>query len=538
MNEIKSAFSDTSEITIKKDKFGIISIKGIAYDNSLAFKISLTRNESGNTLPRKNPTHNSDGHDDPIKTAHKAIYTGTISLLDPASSRIMLSEAKKRKIQGSNTIAPKRLYCSKQLNINSTDESEIRDRILKQANKLKQENQGQLMYALGKALTRDTITPKYAFANYANEFLSLEYSSSPENNHRYNQLHRATEALPCLPISKISKREAKKYLKKHKIPDKDVKLLNSFFQFLIATEKVIGTNPIPTDIPQPSDVSYKRAAFLCQEIEDVVFQNAFIILNSKYTLINIIISLLFSNFSVSELRQIKFSDLIFDKKNKDHVIVRKIRDYAANSKHDLSRPVIPDTALYLNEAIPVIQQDQQSEYIVPPDISTPYISNELNNLLVRAGFRGTLSLPGRPDKDETIPLSILKTNYQRMLIEKAGLANDPDTFHYLCGDQFRNSTFLRYESHSDSYAQKFLYQCLKPVSVEKRIKKKSGITERNNDLLFSVYPKSNHEVSRVTGTIVIPPDSEIVIKVAHGARGYVESRPCEVAELDDKMEKY
>ena len=241
----------------------------------------------------------------------------------------------------------------------------------------------------------------------------------------------------------------------------------------------------------------------------------------------VIIALAASGFPISDIRDMSWTDLEIVSGYKDFVVAHIQRDYAAISKHDFSRPVIPDAALLIHGAIREMKKQIPAESFAaqgvwPNDLDNNSLNNEIRNLLVRAGFAGDFSAAGRPHTDDVdIPAGILQTNYKRMLYIKAGLKDDPDTYHFLCGTLYRSSTYTSYESHTEAAAMLRLYQILKPVSTEKRLGKTSGYRTDGQKNLYEAWPETNHEVCHVTGKLRLSPGQKMVIRCSHGATGIV-----------------
>lgn len=174
----------------------------------------------------------------------------------------------------------------------------------------------------------------------------------------------------------------------------------------------------------------------------------------------------------------------------------------------------------LKKQTPVEELAKQSVW--PKDLENKYVNNEIRNLLVRAGFSGDFSAAGRPHTDDVdIPAGILQTNYKRMLFAKAGLKDDPDTYHFLCGTLYKSSTYTSYESHTEAAAMLRLYQILKPVSTEKRLGKTSGYRTDGQETLYEAWPETNHDVCHVTGKLRLTPGQKMIIRCSHGATGMI-----------------
>ena len=308
-------------------------------------------------------------------------------------------------------------------------------------------------------------------------------------------------------------------------------LCSHFFEFLIATGKCAGKNPIITsDNKETSTNAIRKAAFSQQELGFAVFTKMFELINNKISALYCVIVLLASGFSLQDIREMKWNDLDFVKGFRDYVVAHIRRDYTAISKHDFSRPIIPDAALYLRKVYNSFVKERgrdrvDEEWILPRGLVNAAIAEEVNNLLVRAGFSGQATAKGRPSESEPIPITILRTNYQHMLSTVAGLKDDPDTFSFLCGVLLKSSTYTSYESHTTAQAQFRLYTILKSISVEKKLTEKSGMEKVKDGWLYKAVPRTNHEVVRVTGPILLCPGEKTIIRVPHGVTGVLEALP-------------
>ena len=85
----------------------------------------------------------------------------------------------------------------------------------------------------------------------------------------------------------------------------------------------------------------------------------------------------------------------------------------------------------------------------------------------------------------------------------------------------RNSTYTSYESHTSPEASLRLYQILKPLSVEKRLDKKSGEGRREGKAAYEAWPKTNHEAAQITGKIRLKPGQRLTVISEHGATGII-----------------
>ena len=62
---------------------------------------------------------------------------------------------------------------------------------------------------------------------------------------------------------------------------------------------------------------------------------------------------------------------------------------------------------------------------------------------------------------------------------------------------------------------------MKPLSVEKKLDKKSGEHTKDGKVLYEAWPKTNHEAARVTGRIRLKPGQKLTVVSEHGAKGIV-----------------
>lgn len=109
-----------------------------------------------------------------------------------------------------------------------------------------------------------------------------------------------------------------------------------------------------------------------------------------------------------------------------------------------------------------------------------------------------------------------------MLISKAGLKDDADTYHFLAGLVYRSSTYSNYESHTSPEAQYRLYTILQPLSTEKTIRQIAEHHQAEDKMIYRAVPKSNREVAQILGKIVLNPGEHVRIRVPHGITGRIE----------------
>lgn len=514
---IRRAFADAEELVIEHDKEGVLNLKGIVVVEGISFRISVKRNDSGNV----EVTHGVS----PPK--YKYLYAGTVSTLDPSTTKVMLSEKKRRaKEEKGISYKDKDIYSTAKIRCDSVDPQKLANAILERITALIQQDKSQLDQAILRAMTPDQLSLPFAAEQYAADFLRRAYprSAPDENAKRLAKLQRTLSKFPATPIAKLGKRQVNAILHEIHATEESIKLSFLFVDYLIQMRKCSGANPFT--MPGSKKPSGKNA-LAQQELGDAVFDKLFVLLNKQLSPISVAIALAASGFPLTDIKGMSWSDLEIMHGYKDYVVAHIQRDYASVSKHDFSRPVIPDAALLIRRLIRERKKQTPAEELAkqsvwPNGLDNKAVNNEIRNLLVRAGFDGKLSAAGRPREDDVdIPAGILQTNYKRMLYVKAGLKDDPDTLNFLCGTLFKSSTFTSYESHTGASSMLRLYQYLKPLSTEKRLGKSSGYRSESDKMIYEAWPQTNHEAAHLGGFVQLRPGDQIILCSPHGVNGII-----------------
>lgn len=517
---IRRAFADSEELVIEQDKEGILRLKGVVVAEGISFNISVRRNNSGNTAS----VHGTS------PSAYKYLYTGTVSTLDPSTTNVMLSEAKRRdKEENRIPFKPKDIYATKKIRCDSADPQELVSDITSKISALIEEDRSQLDQALLQAMTPDQLSLPFAAEMHASDFLRLAYpNATPETNaKRFAQLQRTLSKFPTTPIAKLGKRQVNTILNRIHATDEAVKLCFLFVEYLLQMRKCSGPNPFT--MPETRKNS-RRNALVQQELGDAVFEKMFELLNKKAYPMAVIIALNASGFPPADIKGMRWNDLEIIPKYKDFVIAHIQREYAAVSKHDFSRPVIPDAALLIRRMLQELKKQTTMEELAdqeiwPKGLDNKAVNNEIRNLLVRADFGGDFNAVGRPIEDDVdIPSGILLTNYKRMLYSKCGLKDDPDTYNFLCGTLYKSSTYTSYESHTWKDSMLRLYQYLKPLSTTKKLGKASGYRTEGEKVIYEAWPDTNHEAANLRGLVRLRPGEKAAICCPHGASGIIRLR--------------
>ena len=107
-----------------------------------------------------------------------------------------------------------------------------------------------------------------------------------------------------------------------------------------------------------------------------------------------------------------------------------------------------------------------------------------------------------------------------MLINDAGLKNDPDTFNYLCGNIYKSSTYINYESHVSPEAMRKYYTILKAIAVEKPIR---GLSEACDQNTFIARPNKTSEIAMLKASVFLNDGDKLRIICPHGVTGAIEA---------------
>ena len=523
--KIMEVFDDGSELLIESDEDGLLRIKGHAILSDCHLNVSLQRRSEEDLT-------SADAK--PLKV--KPLYSGTVSMISPEDGKVLLSEAKRRSKEAKGkAYLNKDIYASNHIRCNSTNIDTIAGKLRLEADKLLLANKEQYMQMSLKFMSPDKLTPHIAMNMYVNDFINLVYGSSPpeRNDKRKRDIKRVFSMLPNKPMHIIKQREIKAIIEQHHIVAEVVNLGYLFWDYLIQYKKCRGKNPFPDRSTREASLETKnKRAFNTQEFSDDIFEKMITLINRSLNSIYCVLVLMLSGFTWEDILPLTWGDIEFVKKYTDFSIIHIRKDRIAVSKHDFSRPAIPDAALYLKRVYDKLCREHGEETVKGWHIASDEqdrskkldresISEKANNMLVLAGFQESLSLYGRPGSREPIPLTLLRTNYERKLKSKCGLSDDPDTYHFLAGLMYKSSTFVNYESHTSPEAQYRLYTILKPFSVKKAITKPKELKKKNGSQIFTAAPKNNHEVTRVIGKIHVKHGDRIVIRCAHGVWGRI-----------------
>ena len=515
---------DVDDLEIVMDADGIKRIHGTIIVNQVMYKVSITRNE---TLTRKSTI---DGK----PPRRKPLYTGTVSIISYETNKVLLSETRRRAREAADRSATgKDIYATIPYQCNSPAPAEIIMILRRQIDTLYAKNEDQLNAELKKWISPDQLTSMLACRKYLGTFLSLAFPGSDRNPERYDQIIEVFKLLPSLPFGQLKVKEVSKILDSAHVSIAKTELCYRFAAYLLNHNFCTGKNPFTQQEKREYTVEeLEKRAFTSHVLTMDCFAKIVEFMNRDISGLFCAIALLLSGYTLSELVTFCWRDLEF-LSPRDFVILHMRKDELVAAIHDFSRPLIPDSALYLRKVYDSLCKQYGHEavadyYIASEDPAAgkapdrTLISVTAHNFLVRAGYVGRIGAPGRPSKTEDpIPIQIFNDNYHAMLY-KAGLKDDPDTLCFLRAVLFQSSTYTSYESHTSPSAQKRNYTILKSLSTVKKLSSIPESTDENGNTRYTATPKTNHEVARIYGKIEIPPGKKLIIRCAHGVTGPID----------------
>lgn len=517
----KSFLSDCfqeDELDITEDQEGVMSVKGLVKYSAIWFKLTIKRNGCRSMESMK--------EEEAIR--HKPVFTGTISMIDPKTGYVMLSEIKRRKmLEAGKEYKNKDIYASTKVSCDSTDPEDLRKEVMEKCNKLMMENRGQLQNALRFSMTPEHITLPYAAETYGNTFLAATYpNSKPDRNERrMRTMTKIAGWIGAEPICKLKVKDVLALLNSKKVTIENHELMIRFVEYLRNNEYVKSKNPFGSAgrRERSHEEEVKKALGTPGLGATIFYELVFLLEREAVSAVTVAIALMISGFSVPEVRSLTWGDIRFVKGVPDFVVVNLRRDQLMAAIHDFSRPVLPDIAIFLREAYKKFSEtveDLDNQPLLTDDICTKYLSEAVNNLLVRAGYHNRLNYPGRPSDENYVPITVLEKNYKRMLISNAGLDKDHDTFNFLCGNNLKSTTFTNYISHTSPEAMWRYYTILKSISVEKKLRKYSKNADKG---IIKARPETTHEIVMISGKVVLEGTEKLRISCPHGVHGVIEA---------------
>jgi hypothetical protein len=392
-NPFAEYFDDVSDLNVFFNEKVLYKVTGTAELNNIIYKITISKHDITNQ-----------------RNCHKAMYSGTISIIDPLTNRIMISEKKKRDRENKGlSYTNKDLYATITYRCNTSNMDEIISTLMRQIDSLLCANKDQLKYSINKSIMPERLTFKIACEKYLDAFLCTAYpkASSETNLSRSKQITKVIPLLPNKPICKLKRSKIASVFRSSHVGEGTTELCYLFIEYLIQCNKLTGQNMFPSvTTKNPSEKELEKAAFGQKGLDPNVFSKMFFLLNRNVTPINCVIALLASGFTLSDISGLTWGDIELGEE-KDYVIVHIRKDHLRVAKHDFSRPAIPDTALYLRKAYAKLSKGYRSSdftkgYIKPTELDSPQISIALNNLLIMSNFIMERKPNGRPSSDEQL----------------------------------------------------------------------------------------------------------------------------------------
>ena len=514
---IRSVFDDGTGLDIAVKAGEILAIHGLAEYNSITARLSIERKDTG------------------------ALYRGTISIINPATGRVLVSEVKRRaRTEAGKPTDDRYCYASEEVKCNSNDPKFLADSIKQHITSLIEENLEQLKGALRVALPPDVITPFLAAQLYVEDFLSRNYPDSPpENNHRRAATIRKYCGLMAnLPMRDFTAKDIDRFVRQHKISDDHYRLLSGFWSHSLRTKVYSGELPFTTENHRKR-ISYdtqNRKASIAETLTSEQLSKAFELINHEDIPkgIHCGFALIASGFTPEDALEKTWRDIAF-RRATDRAWVNHQRPELAGSMHDFSRPMAPESARFLRKVRNYLRANYGDAYLdwpivfdgLPPNnkaFDTKTLTSAIRNLLIRAGVPNDMFDSGKYTR-ESVAVALLHNTYEHHLRFVCGLNSDDDTREYLLGHKLRSSTFTAYVCHTDSTAQEHLHTALQPMAAPRKYIAPKSPQPSPGRAINAFFPDMTNQRVHVTARIKLGPRESLSIQCPHGVIGTVRAIP-------------
>ena len=511
---IRAVFDDGTGLDIVVKAGEIQSIHGLVEFNSITARLSIERKDTG------------------------TLYRGTVSLINPATGRVLVSEMRRRaRTEAGKPTDDRYCYASEEIKCNNNDPKVLAEAIKQHVTNLISENLEQLKSALRVALPPDVITPFLAVQLYVEDFLSRNYPDSPaENNHRRAATIRKYCALMAnLPMRDFTAKDIDRFVRQHKISDDHYRLLSGFWSYCLRTKVCTGDLPFSSETHRKR-VSYEtqnRKASTAETLTSEQLSKAFELINHEDIPkgIHCGFALIASGFTPEDAIQKSWRDITF-RRTADRALVNHQRPELAGSMHDFSRPLAPESARFLRKVRNYLRDTYGDTHLewpivfdaLPPEksVDTKTLTGSIRNLLVRAGVPDKMFASAKYAR-ESVAVALLYNTYEHHLRFACGLNFDDDTREFLLGHKLRSSTYTAYVSHIDSTAQDHLHTALQPMAFPRKYVAPKPPQPSPGRAIHTFAPEMTNQRVHVTARIKLRPSETLSIKCLHGVTGTVST---------------
>lgn len=322
---IRAVFDNGTGLDIAVKAGEIQSIHGLAEYNSIPARVSIARKDFG------------------------SLYRGTVSLINPATGRVLVSEMRRRaRTKAGKPTDDRYCYASEEIKCNNNDPKVLAEAIKQHVTNLISENLEQLKSALRVALPPDVITPFLASQLYAEDYLIRNYPDSPaENNHRRAATIRKYCALIAnLPMRDFTAKDIDRFVRLNKVSDDHYRLLASFWSYCLRTKICSGELPFTTETHRKR-VSYEtqnRKASTAETLTSEQLSKAYELINREDVPkgIHCGFAMVASGFTPEDALEKTWRDIAF-RRATDRAWVNHHRPELSGSMHNFSRPISPES---------------------------------------------------------------------------------------------------------------------------------------------------------------------------------------------------
>ena len=472
------------------------------------------------------------------KSTAKHLYRGTISAISPEDGKVLKYETQNAG-QKSTTAVSAEVYC------NSGSLDAIQSAITEAALRLYANHTPTIYRAQYGASRPETITPALAAHLYGENYINISHSSSSTERKKaiYNKLLKCYTAMPPIAMSQFSMKKMSAFLKGHAFGKKILRDLAGFWDYCIAKGHCTGGSPF--QLLQKRRISAKAhknramsASVLSEQTQDALFAKA--LTHPDGPTISAVLQL-WAGLDPKEIETLRWKDILFDEAEPDYVRVVLYHPDTAGYTHIYTRPVFPQAARILWLRREQIKSEFRTENALQnapvastlSDIRVPLKSEDIvkrsSTLLRDCGVLeetfAHLKEPGM-----AVSRRLFKNTYRSNLIQKCGLADDPYTVKFLCGESLSGDTSSdHYISFTDEDASYHLYTLMHILAPEKRYDT-APITqqdEKGKTVEYTINPYSSRHCAAVECRLVLMPGETFMMECTHGVTGDVVIREIE-----------
>lgn len=526
---VQTGWNDPRSYLQKGGSNEMVSYRGVYYLHDTEFKVYINQQKTGKYLLRGRITAMSpvDGFALQVVGAEKKRRI----------EKVKQKENEKISVQSGN-------YRNKALNVTSEfycqslDEKSIRLAISNAAIKLYTKNADLILRRQKQSVKPDTITLAIATALYANEYVTTKHCKTNEKTQKsYVQwLIAFGNDSPNQPMAKCKKSKMEQFLAENRIGNHKRGLLAGFWGFCLLKGICEGSNPIQDASKRKLSPQAKQAkALIPQELtlsqQDQLFE--YLVKNISGSACGVALQL-WGGFSCKTACVFHWSDVLFSSAP-DLVRIKYYLDDNAGATHDYTRPLFVQAARILIarheqlkrmyslgelEKLPIVCQQKNPKKVMTANELTQYSSMMLRQIGVTEDILAALRMP-----KSSVSGQILHNTYVSNLVHRCGLASDPGTVKFLCGESLTDSvTDDHYTSFTSPSAVERIHTALKAVAPLEELTYSTVPVQEAGIEVQVIAPEHTRQRVGIVEETILKPGAEIEIICPHGVSGSISAR--------------